>query len=149
MKKSPFPARLLLFTVGLGVSGCPVYESNDVGCFHDQDCAAGYLCDGDSGSCYADPGRDPNACKAPGNCGTNETCSRSGTCMAGDCHFASVGCVSGYVCSSSSGRWECLEQGPGTSGGASSGGVASSTGGEPGATTGGELAVLGSAGAGG
>ncbi len=157
MKKSALPAALLLFGVGLGVSGCPVYDSDDVGCFDDQDCGDGYVCDDGTGSCFAEPSNTSLACNAPDDCDTNETCGRSGTCVTGDCHFASVGCVSGYVCSSSSGRWECLERSPGANGGAPNGGSGSVDGGEPAITGGGEPstgsggapAAMSSAGAGG
>ncbi len=151
MKKSALPAVLLLFGVGLGVTGCPVYDSDDVGCFRNQDCAAGYLCDDQSGNCYADPTVAPNACNSPDDCGKNETCGRSGTCVTGDCHFSSVGCVNGYACSSTTGRWECLAQGPANNGGAASGGASTGagTGGEPNATDGGAPAVMSTAGAGG
>jgi hypothetical protein len=75
------------------------------------------------------------ACSAPSDCGTNETCSRSGTCMAGDCHFASVGCVRGYDCSSDSGRWECVKPGTGA-GGAAAGGAGESDAGSPASSAG-------------
>ncbi len=149
MKKSALPATLLLFGVGLSVSGCPVYDSDDVGCLSDQDCADGYLCDDHTGSCYAEPTNASPTCNSPDDCGTNETCGRSGTCQTGDCHFASVGCVNGYACSSSSGRWECLEQGPSSNGGAASGGSPAVNDGEPATTNGGAPAAMSSAGAGG
>ena len=141
MKKSALPAALLLFGVGLGVSGCPVYDADDVGCFSDQDCGDGYLCDDRTGSCFADPGLASSSCNSPDDCGTNETCGRSGICLTGDCHFSSVGCVNGYACSSANGRWECLAQGPGTNGGAASGGAGSVNGGEPATTNGGQPAT--------
>ena len=149
MKKSALPAALLLFGVGLTVSGCPVYDSEDVGCFDDQDCAYGYVCDGRSGSCIADGSNNntSNGCNSPDDCGTNETCSHSGTCVSGDCHFQIVGCVNGYLCSSASGRWECVQEDSGNAGGATSGGAAN--GGEPASTDGGTPAINSSAGAGG
>jgi hypothetical protein len=147
MKKSALPAALLLFGVGLGVSGCPVYDGGDVGCFSDQDCPDGYLCDTTTTSCVAEQANRSPTCNSPDDCGTNETCARSGTCVSGDCHFKSVGCVNGYACSSTTGRWECLEQGPGSNGGASSGGAASVDGGAT--TDGGAPAAMSTAGAGG
>lgn len=121
MKKSAFPAALLLVAVGL--SGCPIYDHDDSDCRRDADCASGYLCDHASGDCYLEEG-DSTACRKPSDCGTNETCSRSGTCMAGDCHFSTVGCVRGYTCSSESGRWQCVDDSEGTGGGSSTEGGA-------------------------
>jgi len=155
MMKLALPAALLLF--GVGLSGCPVYDSDDVGCYSDRDCANGYVCD-DVGSCVATISNSSPTCTSPDDCGTNETCGRSGTCVTGDCHFSSVGCVNGYECSSASGRWECLEQGPGSSGGAPSGGSSSIvinggapavSGGTPGISDGGASPGVSGAGAGG
>ena len=126
MKKSAFPAALLLIAAGL--SGCPIYDDDDSGCHADQDCASGYLCDHDTGECYLED--DGTACRKPSDCGTNETCSRSGICTTGDCHFSTVGCVRGYTCSSTSGRWECVDdsQAAGGSSGADGGAPASAAG---------------------
>ena len=152
MKKSAFPAALLL--LGVALSGCPVYDASDSACYSDFDCADGSVCDGPTGTCVAaGQPTSPGACQQPKDCGTNETCSRSGTCMAGDCHFSSVGCVRGYECSSASGRWECVKQGT-TSGGSNAGGAASAgapavNGGEPNMTNGGAPETRSSAGAGG
>jgi hypothetical protein len=120
MKKCVFPAALLL--IGAGLSGCPIYDHDDTGCYYDSDCAPGYSCDDASGSCYRE---ESDACRRPSDCGANETCNRSGTCVTGDCHFDSVGCVRGYECSSDSGRWECVDQ---SDGGSGSGGNASEAG---------------------
>ena len=155
MKKSALPLALLL--LGVTLSGCPVYDSADSGCFRDIDCPYGYLCDGATGACFSAPGSVPNgstACSAPSDCGTNETCSRSGTCMAGDCHFASVGCVRGYDCSSDSGRWECVKPGTGAGGAAAGGGESdagspASSAGAPNVSTGGAPEPASAAGAGG
>jgi hypothetical protein len=125
MKKSSYLAALAL--IGVVMSGCPVYDGNDDGCFDDFDCPYGYVCDGHSGLCVTDIDSS-RSCAAPDDCGTNETCGRSGKCMDGDCHFASVGWVKGYECSSASGRWECITQGSGVSG---SGGAPMSSDGEP------------------
>lgn len=147
MKKSAFPAALLL--LGVVLSGCPVYESDDVGCFNDVDCAAGYVCDGPTGRCVAEPSTPAAAaCRRPSDCGTNETCSRFGTCSTGDCHYASVGCVRGYECSPDSGRWECValgSSGDGGAGGVTSAGASSVSGGEPNASEGGTNATAGAA----
>ena len=126
MKKSAIPAALLLTLVGL--SGCPIYDHDDSGCFDDLDCAPGYLCDDVTGSCFTED--TGVACDEPGDCDTNETCDRTGTCSIGDCHFSSVGCVRGYVCSSDSGSWECVLEGAGE-GGSDGGGGSGVTGGAP------------------
>ena len=122
MKKSAFPAALLLIAAGL--SGCPIYDDDDSGCYRDSDCASGYLCDHDTRDCYPEDD-DGTACRKPSDCGENETCSKSGTCTTGDCHFSSVGCVRGYTCSGTSGRWECVDDSQ------SVGGATSSDGGAP------------------
>jgi hypothetical protein len=137
MKKSAFPAALLLLGVVLG--GCPVYDSND-GCSSDVDCPYGSVCDAHTSSCAATPTDSTAvACRRPSDCGTNETCSRFGTCSIGDCHFTSVGCVHGYECSSDSGRWECVplgSLGEGGNGGAPSAGAPSATSGAPNTSSG-------------
>jgi hypothetical protein len=151
MKKSAFPAALLL--IGVGLSGCPVYDS-DAGCYDDFDCDYGYLCDDDTGACYPEPGSDePDddvACRRPSDCGTNETCSRFGTCSSGDCHYSTVGCVKGYICSLEAGRYACVARssddgaGGDASGNAGEAGAATSNGGAGGA--GGAAAPNGGAG---
>jgi hypothetical protein len=110
MRKSPFPAALLLIATAL--SGCPLYESDDTACSSDGDCPRGFACALASGSCE----RAPEACEAPDDCGANETCSRAGICREGDCHYASVGCVDGYECSSSTGVWHCAPASEGLGG---------------------------------
>jgi hypothetical protein len=138
MKKSVFPAALLL-SLGAGLSGCPIYDHDDAGCYVDSDCAPGYSCDDASGACFRE---EDAACRRPSDCGANETCSRSGTCETGDCHFDSVGCIRGYVCSSESGRWECVdEDATGAGGNAGAGGEAGAT---VGAGAGGEGGTPGS-----
>jgi hypothetical protein len=133
MKKSAFPAALLL--IGVGLSGCPVYDG-DAACYDDFDCDYGYLCDGDTGTCFADVDDepdDPEACRKPSDCGTNETCSRFGTCSSGDCHYSTVGCVQGYICSLDSGRYSCVARGTNDGAGgdnASSGGASAGSGGD-------------------
>jgi hypothetical protein len=129
MKKSAFPAALLL--LGVFVSGCPVYD--DDGCDRDRDCAYGSVCDEHTGRCVDqsssdDPTPAGIACHRPLDCDANETCSHSGICKAGDCHFESVGCVRGYECSSASGRWECVKPESGSAGNGGSGGDAAAAG---------------------
>jgi hypothetical protein len=114
-KKSAFLAVSLLIAGTL--PGCPLYD-DDSGCHVHSDCSAGYLCDDQSGDCYAD---ESDACRRPSDCGANETCSRFGTCTPGDCLYESVGCVRGYTCSSDSGHWECVARDAAGSGGAAAG----------------------------
>jgi len=99
MLKSAFPAALVL--LALASSGCPIYDSND-GCRDNLDCGDGFVCDASTGTCVdasSGPATSSGACVQPQDCGSNETCSRSGTCIVGDCHYKSVGCVRGYSCS--------------------------------------------------
>lgn len=129
MKKKLFPvttAALLAF-VSAAVTGCPVYDDED-GCYDDYDCSAGYYCDYPSGACLRD-GDSTASCDQPSDCAANETCSKARICAEGDCHFASVGCVSGFECSGESGRWECVREGSSSGGGGESNGGG---GGEPG-----------------
>jgi hypothetical protein len=143
MKKWAIPAALLLALGGL--AGCPIYDHADEGCYRDLDCAPGFLCDDATGSCYDELAGI--ACDRPSDCGENETCSRTGSCEIGDCHFASVGCVRGYVCDAVAGRWACVSEsagqggdssggGPGTAGAPVSGGAPGSDGGTPSASGG-------------
>ena len=129
MKKSALPAALLLIAASL--SGCPIYDHDERGCYRDSDCAAGYSCDTETGSCLSEP--ESAACRRPSDCETNETCSRSATCMIGDCHFESVGCVRGYVCASVDDRWACVDEDDLGQGGAASvpGGTGGATAGAP------------------
>jgi hypothetical protein len=140
MKKSPFPAALLL--LGVTLAGCPVYDSNDGDCFGDSECPYGSVCDGHTNSCVAEPADDSTvACHRPSDCGTNETCNRFGTCSTGDCHFSSTGCVRGYECIPDDGRWACVKLGAsgseGGNGGEPSAGAASVAGGDGGTSDGG------------
>ena len=147
MKKSAFPAALLL--LGVALSGCPVYDGDD-SCFSDADCPYGSVCDGHTGACAVVPSDATDvSCLRPKDCGANETCSRFGTCSAGDCHFSSVGCVHGYECSPDSGRWECVALGAadGEGGnGATAAGASSVSGGQPNAGEGGMSAHAGAGG---
>jgi hypothetical protein len=144
MKKSAFPAAW--FLLGVVLSGCPVYDSND-GCVSDVDCPYGSVCDAHTNSCATAPTDSTAvACRRPSDCGTNETCSRFGTCSIGDCHFTSVGCVRGYECSPNSGRWACVALGSvadGGNGGAPSAGAMSVSGGAPNTSDGGTNAGAG------
>ena len=136
-----FAAVLLFLAVGSMLPGCPIYD-DDSSCSVDADCPSDYACDSLVGSCR------PNSCTTPNQCATNQTCGRLGTCVPGDCSWEHVGCVSGYVCSSDSGVWECVRSSSGEGGGAGvssggsagvtgSGGAAGTTGGAPDSTTGG------------
>ena len=138
MKKSALPAALLL--LGVTLSGCPIYDGND-GCYIDDDCGGGDVCNVDTGACV--PRATDSGCERPSDCGTNETCSRSGICMTGDCHFSSIGCVHGYACSSDSGVWECVAEGSGTDAGGAGGADSTGTAGASG------MDASGAAGAGG
>lgn len=116
MKKSASWAAFVV--IGFLIPGCPVYDAVDLRCFNDFDCPYGYVCDGATALCVSAPRGGSRTCDEPDDCASNETCSRTGTCQAGDCHFASVGCVKGYECSSASGRWECVPEGGAGEGGA-------------------------------
>jgi hypothetical protein len=135
MKKKLFPVALLVL-VSATVSGCPVYDDGD-GCYNDYDCSVGFYCDYPSGACLSEGSGSYGACSEPDDCAPNETCSKSGICAAGNCHFPSVGCVRGFECSGESGRWECVREGSSSGvGGEGSGGAPPSEGGAP-ATSGG------------
>lgn len=123
MNKLALPLALSL--LGLTLSGCPVYDSNDYACYDDFDCPSGYTCNGDTYAC--DKMSAAKTCSKPGDCDANETCSRSGTCELASCHFASVGCVRGYECSADSGTWQCQTPGSGAgAGGAGADGTGAS-----------------------
>jgi hypothetical protein len=136
MKKSVLPLALLL--LGVTLSGCPVYDSANSGCYRDVDCPYGDLCNSVTGSCYSAPTNTSITCSEPTDCAKNETCSRSGICMVGDCHFASVGCVSGRDCViDDHDRWRCLKTGEGTgTGGAAAGSAGESDAGSPASSAG-------------
>lgn len=139
MKKKLFPgACALLVLVSVGLSGCPVYDDDSEGCYDDYDCSSGYYCDYPTGACLRYGSSTSTECDEPSDCSANETCSKSGICAEGDCHFKSVGCVSGFECSSERGFWECVREGtsgdggaPSSSAGAPSGGGPSSSAGAP------------------
>jgi hypothetical protein len=118
-----------LLVLGSLIPGCPIY-TNDDGCVVDAECDIGYVCDGAVGLCRT---RYDGACRSPSECGANETCSRQGSCVVGDCSWPQTGCVTGYVCSKQSGAFSCVA---GTSGGASGSG---GTGGGAGEGAGGML----------
>lgn len=136
MKKSVILAAPLL--IGVALSGCPVYDG-DAGCYDDYDCEYGYQCDARSGVCYiADDEDDEVTCRKPSDCGPNETCSRFGTCSSGDCHYSTIGCVKGYVCTLEETRYACVEgAASGGAGGADAGaGGQGDAGGQAGASAG-------------
>ena len=106
-----FALLFCLFAVALMLPGCPIY-GDDSACSRDSDCPNSYLCDDVTGLCR------PSAtvlCDSPSQCASSETCGRDGLCHAGDCSWASIGCIVGYECSSQSGKFECVR--PGGSGG--------------------------------
>ncbi len=98
----------LFLCAAAALAGCPIYDHEDAGCYRNSDCASGYVCDDHTGECYQPsvPSNGDNSCGKPSDCGVNETCSKTGQCVSGDCTFS--GCVSGYVCDSSSGTWQCI-----------------------------------------
>jgi hypothetical protein len=49
-------------------------------------------------------------CGNPDDCGAGETCAPDGTCQPGDCTM--VGCIYGYVCSTSEATPACIPQNP-------------------------------------
>jgi hypothetical protein len=103
--KRPVVTALFLCAVAT-LSGCPIYDHEDAGCYHSSDCGSGYVCDSRSGDCYL-----PNSCSRPQDCAVDETCTSAGECVSGDCTFPGSGCVSGYTCDSSSGVWSCVPNG--------------------------------------
>jgi hypothetical protein len=134
--------------VALALTGCPVYPDAR-GCVRNADCAPGYACDYPTGVCVSDAA---TACTTPAECGVNETCSRAGRCVIGDCSHADIGCVAGYVCAVAEGTWQCiaesaplpdggtdasLDGGEGGSGGAAGSPSLGGAAGEAGATGGG------------
>ena len=142
MKKSALPLALLL--LGVTLSGCPVYDTSNAGCYSDFDCAYGYVCDGNSLTCVSV--QTSSSCGQPSDCGKNETCSHSGICVSGSCHFASVGCVQGYDCSADSGTWACVKAGESTgTAGAPAGGAGEANAGAPPASAGAPTSSTGGA----
>lgn len=104
----------VIFFVALGmVDGC---SSNDIdyGCYSDGDCGEGYRCEDSTGACYAWTDTVDIFCKKPTDCITGYTCGEDRRCASGDCSFH--GCVTGFECESSTGRWECLPTSVGAAG---------------------------------
>jgi hypothetical protein len=102
-----FALLFCLVAVALMLPGCPIY-GDDSACSLDSDCPNSYLCDDVTGLCR------PSAtvlCDSPSQCASSETCGRDGLCHAGDCSWASIGCIAGYECGSESGRFECVRSG--------------------------------------
>ncbi len=131
----------LFLCAAAALSGCPIYDHEDAGCYQDSDCASGYACDVKTGECYQPSSpTNGNGCAQPSDCGVNETCSKAGECVSGDCTFS--GCVSGYQCDSSTGKWACVSSTavPGEGGAAGAAGA-------PAAGTAGDSSVAGQAGA--
>jgi len=109
---------LALALTGLVFSGCPGYGETE-SCVRDSQCAPGYVCDVDAGSCVENP---VELCAAPIDCADNETCSRDGSCEVGDCSWPDIGCVEGFICSAADGLWECVVDDGSNAGGASGSG---------------------------
>jgi len=104
----------VIFFVALGmVDGCSSNDMDD-GCYTDDDCGAGYRCDDSTGACYAWTDTVDVSCKKPTDCATGYTCGEDRQCAPGDCSFH--GCVTGFECESSTGRWECLPSSAGAAG---------------------------------
>jgi hypothetical protein len=119
--KRPMVTTLILCAVAT-LSGCPIYDHEDAGCYSSSDCAPDYACDSRSGDCYLPSSN--NSCSRPQECAVDETCSSAGECVTGDCTFPGSGCVSGYECDSSSGIWSCVPNGSAGSGGSAEAGAA-------------------------
>ncbi len=109
--KRPVLTALILCAVAV-LPGCPIYDHDAGNCNSSDDCAPGFDCDDHSGDCYQQTPR--STCRAPADCSVNETCGTAGQCVTGDCTFS--GCVHGYVCNSSSERWECVRGEAGVAG---------------------------------
>jgi len=152
----------LLFSLGVVVPGCPVY--NEDGCNEDAHCAPGYVCELLTGECV----EPAPMCERPSDCSTGATCDREGRCRSVDCSWEDVGCVRGYTCVRDDGVWRCVDSGdvrpgtggessaggqPGYGGDASQGGAAPSPGGASqggaGPSAGGQPAITGGASSGG
>jgi len=110
-------ALFALVSVALVLPGCPIYGDEEDGCYDDYDCARGYSCERSTGYCVRESG-----CESPSDCGGNETCSREGVCVVGDCTFPAIGCVTGYECEKPRGVWECVPEGTQGSGGSAGSG---------------------------
>jgi hypothetical protein len=108
----------LLVLAGAFMAGCPIYDHPDIGCVLNRDCAPGYVCQQNSGSCVPLSYPNPPACFSPSDCASSETCTVDGRCASGDCTFHDSRCVSGYVCAQQDGAWRCIPSGAGGSAGA-------------------------------
>jgi hypothetical protein len=143
------PAVTMMFLCAVAtLSGCPIYDHDDSGCFSDTDCGSGYACDENSGACVIASSSNGGikSCSKPSDCGADATCTPAASCVSGDCSFS--GCVSGYRCDSSTGIWQCISNATGAAGSANEGG----SGGEAGALSaatagaGGDSAAAGASG---
>ncbi|MEZ4220150.1 MAG: hypothetical protein R3B13_04410 [Polyangiaceae bacterium] len=118
--------------------GCPIYPEEPYGCTSSADCGSDRACDLTTGTCYVPKGgsggsSSSTTCKAPSDCGVNETCSKSGECRIGDCSFH--GCVSGYHCDIADGTYSCVAD-PGSGGSGGQGGSDSGSAGQGGSDSG-------------
>ena len=110
-------AAAVIFFIALAVvDGCSS-NTMDEGCYTDGDCGTGYRCDDSTGACYVWTDTTDVSCKKPDDCFAGYTCGTDGQCAPGDCYFS--GCVSGFECESSTGRWECLPASVGAAGASS------------------------------
>ena len=100
----------LLVLAAACMTGCPVYDHEADGCYRNQDCAVGYVCDVSNGLCVLQ-GVPPASCARPEDCRSNETCIADGSCQVGDCTFFGGQCVTGYDCTQSNGAWACVPTG--------------------------------------
>jgi len=102
----------LLVALGM-IDGCSS-NAMDGGCYSDGDCGPGYRCDDSIGACYAWTDPVDVSGNKPIDCIAGYTCGEDGRCAPGDCSFH--GCVTGFECESSTGRWECLPASAGAAG---------------------------------
>jgi hypothetical protein len=103
---------IILFALG-AFGGCQS-SSMDDGCYSDNDCASGDICDDASGTCRTPVDGGSDSCSAPSDCAASYTCGDKGLCLPGDCYFN--GCVTGFECQSSTGTWQCLPSSAGAAG---------------------------------
>ena len=126
------------------LGGCPIYSGagqyteyrvcNETGCYScphanlspacvpwkcatDADCRNGYQCGYDpagGGTCVAAGGATPAppACASPTDCLAGYTCGQDGACHLGDC--SGPGCPSGYQCTLTGGRAQCIAMSAGS-----------------------------------
>lgn len=104
----------VIFFAALAVVGACSTTTMEGGCYSDNDCETGYLCDDSSGACYLGTDGNDVTCSKPSDCLASYTCGQDGHCAPGDCYFN--GCVTGFDCQSSTGTWQCLPNSAGAGG---------------------------------